>query len=404
MYHYGYYVKLADGRFKLSGNDWSQTLDSYKEGDSLGIKGSVEGIVVGVIKGEEAQRNRFDVMILLEQRSVSTGQIVAPHEPRLVTRPQIQADFQGQKVRAVGNKIHLRPANESFHDFQVHHLLWQLGRDWFDKEMAKPMEERHVILKWRHERSEQFVKYRKPGQDPNLPVTAPVTGGGKALQVLADDIYQLAHALDTPKRIISRLKDAHEFQGARFEILVASLIARCGFSIQFIDDTSKRNPEFLATKDGECIAVEAKSRHRSGVLHERGAYRENAPAEIKRLYETALGQNPGRLPFLVFIDVNLPLSPEVPIMEKEWVKEAMQTFEHRRKEEREDSDTALVLTNFGWHFSRDARTRSGEYITVLAGKPNYPIRSQTLQLLERALSEYGLVVDEEECERRSRDG
>ena len=202
--------------------------------------------------------------------------------------------------------------------------------------------------------------------------------------------------------MIARLKDIREFQGARYEILVASLIARCGFAIEFIDDTSKRNPEFLAVKDGERIAVEAKSRHRKGILHERGTYQEDASAEIKRLYESALGQNPGGLPFLVFIDVNLPLSPETPPLEKKWVKEAMQAFAHRREEERDDSDTALLLTNFGWHFSRDTHMPPGECITVKAEHPKFPIKEPTWQLLERAISEYGLVFDEEECERRSR--
>jgi len=224
MYHYGYYVRLADGRFKLSGDDWGQTLDSYKDGDSLGVRNGVEGIVVGLVKGEEAQRNRFDVMVLIEQRSVKTGQAVTPHEPRLTTRPQIQIDFQGHKFRAVGNKLHVRPENESFHDFQVNHLLWQMGKDWFDAEMAKPLDDRHVILKWRHERAEQFRKHQKPDQDPGSPVAAPATGEGKALQVLADDIYQLAHALEAPKRVITRLRDIHEFQGARYEVLVASVV------------------------------------------------------------------------------------------------------------------------------------------------------------------------------------
>lgn len=281
-------------------------------------------------------------------------------------------------------------------------MLWLLGKDWFDAEMARPLEERHVILKWRHERAEQFRKYQKPGQDPTLPIAAPITGGGKALQVLADDVYQLAHAFDTPKKIISRIKDIREFQGARHEILAASLIARCGFSIEFIDDTSKRNPEFIATKEGERIAIEVKSRRRTGVLHEKGEYREDAPAEIKRHYEDALGQNPGNCPFLIFIDVNFPPSPKVPIMEKEWVKEAMQTFEHRRNEEREDSDTALILTNFGWHFSRDSNTPPGEYTIVRAAHPKFPVREETWQLIDRALLEYGLIPDEEECEGRSR--
>lgn len=86
MYHYGYYVKLADGRFKLSGDDWGQTPDSYTIGKSLGVRGEVEGIVLGIVKGEEAKRNGFDVMVLVEQKSIATGQPVTPHVPRLTTR------------------------------------------------------------------------------------------------------------------------------------------------------------------------------------------------------------------------------------------------------------------------------------------------------------------------------
>jgi hypothetical protein len=221
-----------------------------------------------------------------------------------------------------------------------------------------------------------------------------MTGGAKALLVLADDVLQLAQALDTPPKISARLGDMHEFQGARYEILVASLFARCEFQIGFIDDATKRNPEFIASKGSEKIAVEAKSRHRAGVLHERGAFADDVPAEIKRLYESALGQNPGGMPFVVFIDVNLPLKPEVPINQKDWMREAMQAFEYRRQEERTDRDTALVLTNFGWYFSRDPRLAPGEFMVAKHENPAYPVSDETWTLLQRALSEYGLVVDE----------
>lgn len=46
----------------------------------------------------------------------------------------------------------------------------------------------------------------------------------------------------------------------------------------------------------------------------------------------SLGQNPGGMPFIVFIDVNLTLTPAVPPMEKPWVKEAMKCFDDRRAE------------------------------------------------------------------------
>jgi hypothetical protein len=412
---YGYFVKTPNGIFH-SGHDFGPTLDLYKLGDGLGVRNGVEGIVVGILKGEPAKRSGgYDVFVLLEEREPRAPDAPAvaeqdffqtlegrrivealTREPsRLVSRPQIQATVGDKKFRAVRNKLYQRPLRESFYDFQLNHLLWLLGEDWFNGEMVKPLQDRHIILKWRDERNQQLRKYQDP-KDPEALVRAPLTGAMRALHVLADDVYQLAHALEPPRQIVARLRDLRQFQGARYEILTASLFARCGFEVEFIEDSSKRNPEFIATKDGERIAVEAKSRHRVGVLNERGAFREDAPAEIRRLYESAARQNLGDVPFLIFIDVNLPLTPGVPPLEKDWVKEAMQMFEHRDAEGLQNYDTALILTNFGWHFSREEGSPSGENMWARAEHPRFPVWQETLDLLARAISEYGKVVDEEE--------
>ena len=84
----------------------------------------------------------------------------------------------------------------------------------------------------------------------------------------------------------------------------------------------------------------------------------------------------------------------MPINQKDWVREAMQAFEYRRQEERTDPDTALILTNFGWYFSRDPRLAPGEFMPARHENPAYPISDETWTLLQRALSEYGLAVDE----------
>lgn len=125
--------------------------------------------------------------------------------PRMVSRPQMQAVFQGHKVRAVRNTIHFRPLNETFFDFQLNVLLWALGEQWYEEQMRKPPDERHVILKWRDERNKVLEQYRNPSAAPDAPISAPLTGNMKALQVLADDVYQLEHALVTPKKIVQRL-------------------------------------------------------------------------------------------------------------------------------------------------------------------------------------------------------
>jgi hypothetical protein len=408
---YVYAVKLPSGRLVRAGQDFAPNPDTYKVGDSLGIKNGKEGIVAAVVTGEDAKLNGADVLIIVEERPAAPkGQPIAKtllqmsqdlQSPRLTSRPQMQAILGDQKARAIRNSIYFRPKDESFYDFQLNLLLWTLGKPWYDAEMRKPLEERHIILRWRHERCELLKANQKPADDPNKPVAAPMTGNVKALQVLADDIYQLEHALKTPRKIIDRLRDARQFQGARNEIAIASIFARCGFEIHFIDDDSKRNPEFIAERGREKIAVEAKSRHRPGVLEERGVMTDDpTPAKIKEHYENALQQNPGGVPFLVFIDVNLALTPSIPPMEKPWVKEAMKCFDDRRQEGKLiDPDTGLLLTNFGWHYYRDRAAMAGECITVRTANPQFPLEEETWKLLDRALSEYGFIVDEEQHEK-----
>ena len=86
-------------------------------------------------------------------------------------------------------------------------------------------------------------------------------------------------------------------------------------------------------------------------------------------------------------------------MQKSWVKEAMQAFDYRRQEGNlTDPDSGIVLTNFGWHYFRDRNSPPGEFVTVRPLRPQHPVQQETWNLLDRALSEYGFIVDEEEHE------
>jgi len=149
---YGYFVRLPDRSIVHAGHDFGPTHDSYAVGDSLGVKGDTEDIVIGILKGEPAKLSGgYDVFVLVEQRRVRE-QGSSPPPPwdffqreegrqfvetlmrgptRLVSRPQIQATVGDQKFRAVGKKLYRRPLNESFYDFQLNHLLWLLGEDWY---------------------------------------------------------------------------------------------------------------------------------------------------------------------------------------------------------------------------------------------------------------------------------
>lgn len=77
------------------------------------------------------------------------AQMINPPRSRMVSRPQMQTMAFGKKLRSVRNSIPFRPLEETFHDFQLNLLFWTLGKKWFDNEMLKPAENRHVVLKLR---------------------------------------------------------------------------------------------------------------------------------------------------------------------------------------------------------------------------------------------------------------
>lgn len=134
------------------------------------------------------------------------------------------------------------------------------------------------------------------------------------------------------------------------------------------------------------------------MLHERGRFlvdAELAPTRVRRLFQEALEQNPGGVPFLTFIDVNLPLTPNTSPIQRSWVQEAMKCFEERRRDGYAETDSGLILTNIGWHYHRDVGAPPAEGVTAKPETPLFPIRAQTWSVLEQALNEYGLIIDDE---------
>src|SRR5205823_10835326 len=98
-------------------------------------------------------------------------------------------------------------------------------------------------------------------------------GWTQFLVSFAFDIASLIHTGGVPEPLLRRLRTIDQYQGARHEVAVAAIFARLGCEIEWIDDktTTAKHPEFLAIRDELTIAVEAKSRHRAGVIHTRGA-------------------------------------------------------------------------------------------------------------------------------------
>jgi CRISPR/Cas system CSM-associated protein Csm4 (group 5 of RAMP superfamily) len=67
----------------------------------------------------------------------------------------------------------------------------------------------------------------------------PSTCDVQALLVFAYDLFQLLHRGELPKRFLDRLRSYKEFQGATYEVVVATIFVRAWFKIKFENERSK---------------------------------------------------------------------------------------------------------------------------------------------------------------------
>ena len=181
-----------------------------------------------------------------------------------------------------------------------------------------------------------------------------------ALLALGYDFYCLQSRNKLPEFLVARLRDGKQFQSARYEVAVAAIMARAGFEIEILDDKNmeEKHCEFIATHkaSGFELGVEAKSRVRPGVLLERGEFAHDEDVSgLVRLLRKASKQAVSGLPLLIFLDVNLPLTPEVELGSKPWVKDAMAAADNLDRRSPDPTSgkakySLLVFTNFGFHF------------------------------------------------------
>jgi hypothetical protein len=405
-FHYGYFVLIPNGFLRSSGDDWGPTRDTYQVGDSLGKKNGVEATVVALEKGAIAQMCGFDVAVLLieteeteQERWVPSQEAIDNALETLAAMPEppptIQTPWPAMNVRmvAIWNGLHQRPPTETFHEFLIEvPLKGTFGKDWHDAEQSKLEKERHVVEQWLRTFYDEGAKHRPPDHNPGDAYEGPSIGATTELIALAHDLYLLQKVNRLPVKLVDRLRNYNEFQGARYEIAIAAAFVKCGLEIEWIEDRSARHPEFVARhkRSGEEVAVETKSRRRKGVLHHPGTVLppEELSADVDRLYRDALMQNPGDKPFAIFIDVNLPpeLKPEEPA---KWQREIV-----GRWGDKEQEVALLGFTNFAWHHkpTEAIRATEPEFLLSVPLKSKRPLKKPaTVRCLKLVLDAYGLV-------------
>jgi hypothetical protein len=430
-----YFVIGADGDLTLSGDDNGPRDTVWEIGDVMpGRNGDTgtEAVIEEILQGF-AVRERFgcDLAFLLRVHRIGVGPIAVPPippfdsakpcpcglhgkaygdcckekgihalgnqmlrgtAPRLVpgTLSQILSSMVqgGTRFRIVWNKVWHYPQQETFHQFLDALVVGTLGQAWFEQQLLLPLKSQNAIVKWRTATIEVL---RRPG-DANDGVSTghTLTGPAKAYQCFGYDLYwlQLVHRL--PESLIARLKDFRAFQGARYEVLVAAVFARAGFEIEWIDDTKAvgKHPEFIAThkRTGKKVGVETKSRQRSGAMNFPGTFtpETHRKGDVWDLYNKAIQQAPaGEIPFLIFIDPNVPDSPEkglpsysnIPVDTFPWMKEIRDHLMEIWNAATEPTpESAVLITNLAYYYGdNDSPSPAGMASFFPSTKPRVSI-------------------------------
>ena len=220
-------------------------------------------------------------------------------------RPIISTEFAGHRVVAVGQKLMWAKQFKVFPDFLNQYLHSALNNHWGARQTALALADQHPIVQWR-----TIWTTKQQGQQPDaVGLYTERSGAGLAWYRLAYDLYLLEHHAELQNKFLRRLRDANAFQGARLEIVAAAAMLPAGYELAFEDDRLPgKHAEFIATNkvSGSKLAVEAKSRHRSGVLGQKGELLTPTKADIGGLLKAAVEKDP-KAPLLVFIELNMPI-------------------------------------------------------------------------------------------------
>jgi hypothetical protein len=108
------------------------------------------------------------------------------------------------------------------------YMKGKLGPDWIKAESAKTSEQQHPLMQW----ALRLFEYQKEtNKNPGQVTSAPMNGVVAAYLGTAYALYLLEHNVELQERLLKRLKDIGQFQGAYYELLVASVLIRAGFRL-----------------------------------------------------------------------------------------------------------------------------------------------------------------------------
>lgn len=322
-----------------------------------------------------------------------------------LVRPEIATDYHGYKFVAIGNTLLYMPSDRCrfLTDVLLAYVPHLFGREWFEAEIAKHPDERHPVMQWRI-KGMNYMNAQPRSADGSYSATP--TGPLLAYMTFAYDLYVVAHNARLDDRLVERLKQMDQFQGARHELFAEATCLRAGFKIEHEDEKnrSSRHAEFTATHlaTGQMVSVEAKSKHRPGVLGQAGPREpvDDVNLRFGYLLNNAVAKNPPH-PLVVFLDMNMPfeaanrfLTPRAstpPIHPF-----ILRTLDRMRKQHGgKDPITQLIITSHPGHHTKDDEIPRHAYMLgQISQVPLKPARMEALFAITNAANLYGNIPQE----------
>jgi hypothetical protein len=302
----------------------------------------------------------------------------------------VSAQLQNHRVVAVGNTVHWSDKWKTFPDFLGDYLKKKLTAEWGNAEIAKPLTERHPLMQWYDALCHYQAKVIKT---PGKVVASDVNGVVAAYYSVAYGLYLLDHNVELQDRLLKRLRDPGNFQGAYYELLVASALLRGGFELTLEDETdpSSKHCEFAAVskESGKKYWVEAKMRAVAGQLGRTAADGTSSPNPISQMVRhlnKALAK-PAADERMIFIDLNAPMAADVSDDNRPpFVDRATSRLERYEQESLPAGVTGYVfITNTNFHHDLNAPAQLVAFPFGL-GMPDFN-RPGFFRLSERYLQE-----------------
>ena len=315
-------------------------------------------------------------------------------------RPPISLDYLGYKFVVAGNKVVYQPKERAqfFTDILLTFVQNTFGREWFEAEVAKPRGTRHPVFEARYK---AMTYMNAQPRDAQGVYKARMTGPMLGYFTFAYDLFTVQDNGRLDTRLIERLKNCDQFQGARHELFAEATCLRAGFSIEHEDETdgSTRHAEFTATHKvtGQRVSVETKSKHRPGVLGFPGTQQAEGEHKLNvgQLLNDAIRKNPPH-PLVVFFDLNLPWLTASRLLEERVPPHPViqGTLDRiRRRHLGRDPINLLVVTNHPEHYSADEEAApSPQILSIQTQVPVKAVaRPDALMAIHQAANVYGRI-------------